>query len=527
MSLLPKPQLQSYTGGYCRLSEKVTVSFDSTFTDLPQAFAEKFAMTKLQIETVKSEAFISFELNKSLGAEAYTIDITPTGIRLIGGDEAGAFYALMTLVQLGKIRFRPHGDVDLECQHIEDKPMYTYRGIMIDEARHFFGMDIIKQTLNEMAYHKLNVLHWHLTEDQGWRVEIKKHPRLAEEGSIRKNEQLENDCTMANVEYGKGCFYTQDQLREIVEYARARHIMVIPEVDMPGHLTSAISIYPELSCCGEPREVRYKWGIEDIVGCVGNPALFKFASEVIDELSEIFPAPYFHIGGDEVPRGEWRKCPKCQALMKEKGMTDECELQEYFNNQVAEYLATKGKTLMGWNELLDSKKLTKDIVVQWWRDRTLPLKWLSEGGKTVLSHSSHVYIDYTYVATNLQKVYEFGAEALNLNETQKKAVWGLEAPLWTEYIRDKAKYDFNLYPRLQALAEAAWTADGNKDYQDFTVRLQQFMQEMEIEGINRCDATRYNPVGWKGRKQRRYVKIHNHKDCYCELKFEKKQWTLP
>lgn len=468
MNIIPKPLKACAEGGVIAFSSSTKIS-----GDFPQtaAFAEKL------LADVKpaAENAITLAADSSVPAEGYRIKCENGSATVAASDEAGAFYAVMTMSQLAA------GGNSFPAASIEDSPRFGHRGFMLDCSRHFWTVDKIKQILDVMASLKMNIFHWHLSEDQGWRIEIKKYPLLTEKGSIRASTALSlkgyqrkkepRDFT----EYGRGLFYTQDEAREVVAYAAERHINIIPEIDMPGHLVAAIACYPELSCTGEKTEVCTRWGVMDNIGCCGKEDIYNFVKDVIDELVEIFPYRYFHIGGDEVPKTRWKKCPTCQAKIKELGLKNEDELQGHFNNEIAKYLKGKGRTMIGWNEILDSfDSLDKDIIPQWWIKRRptekLELKWLKSGGKLLLSMVDYVYMDHAYAIRPLEKTYGFGPKTLGIDDDTN--IVGIEAPQWTEYIRDEDKLDLNTYARLIAISEAAWTQEANKNYDDFSARLE-------------------------------------------------------
>ena len=455
---------------------------------------------------------VNFLHDFSLLSEGYVLTVETESVEIRAGSESGAFYAFTTLLQLLDENF------SVKCCKVSDAPRFSYRGIMLDVARHFFDKETVKQLLDNMAYYKLNVFHWHLTEDQGWRIEIKKYPSLAPNACVRGDEQLNRNGKMAGREYGRGMFFTQEDVKEIVEYATQRNITVVPEIDMPGHITSALSVFPELSCEGKPLDVAKTFGVKDTIGCVGNEKFISFTKDVLDEVCELFPSPFFHIGGDEVPKTKWKKCPKCQAFMKRNGISTENNLQGYFTNMIMEYLAAKGKMTMGWNEIIDSKNIRSDAVVQWWKGNK-PLSWLKKGGKAVISKCSICYMDYPYTVTNLQKIYRLGPEILCVPKSCIDNVLGIEAPLWTEHVYDKDKFDFLMYPRLQAVAEAAWTQPKKKNFKDFERRLDKAFEDMKKQGIKYCPKEKYNPVGLCGLKQRLFVAKHIRQNSDCEVDF--------
>jgi hexosaminidase len=286
-----------------------------------------------------------------------------------------------------------------------------------------------------MAYYKLNVLHLHLTDDQGWRVEIKKYPLLTEKGSIRKATQLDQWGRMEDKPYGAGLYYTQEQLKELVEYALEKNVMIMPEFDLPGHLLSAISCYPELSCDGQETDIRVKVGVEDKICCAGSEEFRTFIKDVIDELTELFPYPYFHIGGDEVPKSEWKKCPKCQGEIKSKGLKNENHLQGYLTNEVAEYLKSKGKRTIIWDERL-GVNYNPDIILQWWRGekrKAQSLDRIKNKENVIVSYCPYFYFDYPYVNVPLNKTYSFEPEVLKVKGEYSRYIMGLESCLWTEW----------------------------------------------------------------------------------------------
>lgn len=435
---------------------------------------------------------VLFIKDKTLAEEEYRICVKESGIEIIAATEKGAFYGVESLRQAAGLDYNVSGQYSVPYMEIKDKPRFGYRGFMLDEARHFFGKEHVKNTLDMMALLKLNYFHWHLTDDQGWRIEIKKYPELTAKGTVRKNTQIGLKGYAAFKEkhddkpYGEGLFYTQEDIKEIVAYAQALHIEIIPEIDMPGHLISAITCYPELSCFNEKIDVSNRWGVMDTIGCCGKPQIYEFTKNVIDEISELFPCRYFHIGGDEVPKNKWKVCPDCQKKIKELGLKNEEELQGYFNNEILDYLKKKGKSMIGWNEILRASVLSDDTIVQWWTGNHRlngVYDWLKKGNKVVLTNHPYVYLDHFYSMKDLKKTYSLDLDTLGLPEEMEKSILGIEAPQWTEYIRDKQKFDFNTYPRMQALSEICWSAKENKDFASFEKRLESFMKILDSLNI--------------------------------------------
>ena len=467
MNIIPRPLKAEELGGVVAFSVATEVSGE--FADTVE-LAKAYLSDKMGDNANK----LTFVQDNSLAEEEYKIACNDGNIEVVAGDEPGAFYALETLKQLAA------GSASIPAVKIEDKPKYAHRGFMLDSARHFWSTDKVKQFLDVMANIKMNRFHWHLTDDQGWRIEIKKYPLLATKGSIRKDTPLslkgywqhkeEHD----GKEYGRDCYYSQDELREIVAYAKARHIEIIPEIDMPGHMVAAIACYPELSCSGKEAEVSNRWGIMDNILCVAKPNVMQFAHDIIDEVIDIFPYKYFHIGGDEVPKKQWKENELCQKMIADLGLKDEDALQGYFNNEIAKYLKSKGRSMIGWNEILDGQDvMDKEIIAQWWVHRKgdkNEKQWMASGGKVLLSICNFIYMDHSYGMRPLAKTYSFSSSKVGI--TDDGNIIGMEIPQWTEYIRDEEKLDIVTYPRLLTFAEVCWTAEDRKDYADFENRLE-------------------------------------------------------
>ena len=432
---------------------------------------------------------VTFLTDGSLQDEEYLVACKRNEVIIRAKTERGAFYSLMTIKQL----FTQEG---MPRVSVSDAPNYEYRGFSLDCARHFWRVEKIKQILDVMAHLKMNEFHWHLTDDQGWRVEIKKYPLLTQKGTIRRRTPLSVKASVGSgkkgfdeSEYGRGLFYTQDDLREVVAYAKDRHIEVIPEIDMPGHMVGAISCYPNLSCTGEQTEVSDRWGILDNICCCGKDDVYQFAKDVIDELCEIFTGRFFHIGGDEAPKTRWKKCPNCQEKIKRLGLKDENALQGYFTNEIANYLRTKGKRLIGWNEMLDAKDIMDtDVVAQWWTRHSAgnknELDWLAKGGKCILSMSQYVYMDHPYNVRPLKKTYNYSSKNMKLKDESN--ILGMEIPQWVEYIRDERKLDMLTYARLVAFSEACWKKREDRDYSDFERRMENLRPYFESLGCKIC-----------------------------------------
>ncbi len=514
ISIIPKPLLLVEGKGSFIVTNKTSITGE--FPHSIQKFVSAFSKAGVSLVSVSDNADITFVIDDSMEVEQYAINVTDSDLVITASTEQGAFYAVQSIRLASMIdTFTNATEIAIPEMSVEDKPRFAYRGFMFDEGRHFFGKTVVKQFLDMMSLNKLNVFHWHLTEDQGWRIEIKKYPELTSHGSIRSNTQL-NLIGYAklkelhdNTPYGEGLFYSQDDIREIVAYANDLHINVVPEIDMPGHIVAAISCYPELSCEGKNIAVSNRWGVLDNIGCVGGDKLMPFVKDILDEICDLFPYNYFHIGGDEVPKTKWKKCPKCQAKIKELGLKNENELQGWFNNQVNEYLKTKGKNMIGWNEILEASELSDDTIVQWWTGGAKSSgvsEWLDKGNKVVLSSCPFLYMDHFYAVKDLKKTYSLDLNTAGLNIEQEKNVLGIEAPQWTEYVRSIEKLHFNCYPRIQALAEINWTAKDKKDFDDFEYRLTSQNSIMDALGINYATRDAYLCQGFKG--WRRKTRAH-------------------
>lgn len=439
--------------------------------------------------TAKNSIHLRLDPNLDrLGREGYRVEVQADNVVIKAPETSGVFYGIQTLRQLLPVEIEernPVAGVDwsIECVLIEDKPRFSWRGFMLDEGRYFHGKETMRLTLDLMALQKLNVLHWHLTEDQGWRIEIKKYPKLTEVGSNRAGS--------SNTIFRKkhdgiphGGFYTQEEIREIVTYAAERNIMIVPEIEMPGHSLAALASYPELACSSGPFEVATHFGIFPDIFCAGKEIVFIFLQEVLDEILDLFPSPYIHIGGDEAPKKRWKNCPNCKQRIREQELNDEHSLQVYFTNRIAAYLNSKGRIVMGWNEILQDG-LAENAVVQFWaRDRQRLLEAIRNGKiSVVMSTYLKTYLDHSYSLMPLSLAYKFEPIPENLDESEAEAILGLEFPLWSEWVPNRARLDFQVYPRLTAMAETGWTSKNKKDLKGFLNRLGNFLARLDRLGV--------------------------------------------
>ena len=415
---------------------------------------------------------------KVTGAEAYRLTVNNKQVTIAASTPAGVFYGIQTLRKALPVQTNG-ADVTLPAVTVADEPRFGYRGMMLDCARHFFPLSFVKKFIDILALHNMNVFHWHLTEDQGWRLEIKSHPELTAKSSMRSGTVIGHNATVDD-SIPHGGFYTQQEAREIVEYARQRHITVIPEIDMPGHMLAALAAYPELGCTGGPYEVGHRWGVYKDVLCLGKESTYKFVQDVIDEVVDIFPAKYFHIGGDESPTVMWEKCPKCLQKAKDEN-TDIKHLQQYFTNRVEKYLNGKGKSIIGWDEILEGK-INQSATIMSWRGVEPGLKAAKQGHDVIMTPSSHVYFDH-YQAKDtkhepdaiggcspVEKVYSYEPLPDTLSAEAKTRIKGVQANLWTEYIPFTTQAEYMVLPRMAALAEVQWTPVAKKNFDDFSKR---------------------------------------------------------
>jgi hexosaminidase len=423
---------------------------------------------------------ISLDLDpklSSLGAEGYQLKVSARGLSIRAQTPAGIFYGIQTLRQLLPAQLlgasAPANTTQrLPGVDIEDKPRFALRGFMLDVGRHFFPKSEILRVLDLLALHKFNRFHWHLTEDQGWRVEIKKWPKLTQVGAWRDDKE------------GRyGGFYTQDELREVVAYAAERHITVVPEIEMPGHSGAALAAYPQLGCTGGPYKVQTEWGVHNDVFCPGKESTFAFIADVLDEVCAIFPSPEIHIGGDECPKERWHAHDLCQRRMKEEGLADEKALQSYFIKRVAGMLKARGRRMVGWDEICEGG-LAEGATVQWWINPDPVAEAGRQGHSLICSNYVDTYLDQMHTAVSNRHLYEFQPYPPKLPAALHSAVLGIESPLWTEGVPTRKELDFQAFPRLCALAENLWLQESQKNYEAFDQRLQRHYARLESLGVN-------------------------------------------
>lgn len=432
-------------------------------------------------------------------AEAYKLIVNDKRVCISGASEAGVFYGIQTLRK--SLPVAQDINVNLSAVEIYDKPRFAYRGAMLDVARHFYTVDEVKTFIDMLALHNINCFHWHLTDDQGWRIEIKKYPKLMSVASERKETVVGR--WYSGIYDGKsyGGYYTQDELRDVIDYAAKRHITIIPEVDLPGHMQAALTAYPELGCTGGPYEVRTIWGVSQDVLCVGNDFTLQFVKDVLSEVADIFPSEYIHIGGDECPKVRWEKCPKCQERIKSLGLksdakhTKEQRLQSYVIQEAAKYLKEKGKRIIGWTEILEGG-LVPDATLMSWIGESGGIEAAHQHHDVIMTPNTYLYFDY-YQSKKvedeplaiggylpIEKTYNYEPMPKELTEEEQQYIKGVQANLWTEYIPVFSQVQYMVLPRLGAAAEVQWTDPSKKDYKDFLRRVPHLVAVYDCYGWN-------------------------------------------
>ena len=512
LAVIPQPESVVLGRGSFRFTKETVFVSDISLTATAELFAEQFERASGINLPIKKEVvttnYIALIVDKSLPKEGYTLTVNPKEIIIKAGGYNGALYALETLRQLLPKEFESTTPVKTDWAvptvTITDAPQYAWRGLMLDVSRHFFPKEYILKTLDRMAMLKLNTFHFHLVDNEGWRIEIKKYPKLTEVGAWRVDqedkvwdERTPNSAnafanpTTAPKKYGG--FYTQEDIKEIVAYASARGITVIPEIEMPAHAMSAIAAYPELSCHKRPIGVPSGavWPITDIY-CAGQEETFTFLEDILTEVMELFPSKYIHVGGDEATHTEWEKCLKCQVRMKDHHLKDVHQLQSYFIKRINDFLLSKGRTLVGWDEIMDGG-LANNAVVMNWRGIEVGKKALEQGNPVVLTSDCYIdnyqgLPDYEPQANGgylpLKTLYHYNLEKENLSPALQKNILGTQANLWAENVGSTEHSEYMLFPRLLALAEISWTTDNLKNWDNFINRTQAFMKRLDVMKVN-------------------------------------------
>lgn len=495
-NVVPLPNSVTMTGGEpFELTPSTTVAYPEGNKDMERnaQFLARYVndATRMTLSVVpgKAKKDIRLVLDKKVsGEEAYTIMVDKKGVTIAGSTPKGVFYGVQTLRK--SLPVGAATVVRLPSVKISDSPRFVHRGMMLDCSRHFFPLEFVKRYIDLIAMHNMNVFHWHLSDDQGWRIEIKKYPELTIKGSRRSGTVIGyNTALDDSIPYGG--YYTQEQAREIVEYARQRYVTVIPEIDMPGHMLAALATYPELGCTGGPYEVGHRWGIYKDVLCVGNDKIYDFCEGVLDEIMQIFPSKLIHIGGDETPTEVWEKCPKCIKRAEDNNMTVK-QVQSYFTSRIEKYVNSRGRRIIGWDEILGGD-ISQSAVIQSWRDTKHGRIAAEAGHDVIMSPTSHCYFDYSQADEKnskyeptlcggyipVEKVYAFEPCDENLSESSRPHILGVQANIWAEYLLYPNQVEYQALPRMAALAEVQWTS-GKKDYQAFLKRLNRLVSFYDL-----------------------------------------------
>ncbi len=497
IGIIPQPLELSTIQGEFIFDEAVSVNSDEKLYTISSYFRQ-FLKEKADISTKTGvlKKQITFSIDNGIdNDEGYTLTVLKDRIEIRAKTKKGAFYAVQSLLQLFPANIDKTKPVTIPCLKIRDEPRFQYRGMHLDVGRHLYSVDFIKKYIDLISQLKMNTFHWHLTEDQGWRIEIKKYPKLQEIAAYRNETLVGHYNNQPHQFDGKryGGFYTQEQIKEIVTYAQKRYVTIIPEIEMPGHSQAAIASYPELGCLNKPTEVATKWGVFEEVYCP-KESTFKFLEDVIDEVVALFPGKYIHIGGDEAPKIRWKNCSHCQELIKQKELKDEHGLQSYFIQRMEKYINSKGKQIIGWDEILEGG-IAPNATVMSWRGTKGAVEAAKEGHNVILTPTSHCYFDYYQSDSEneplaiggflpLEKVYSFNPIPKELTKEESKFVLGAQGNVWTEYIRTEQQVEYMAFPRAIALSEVVWSSLERKNYEDFVNRLEQYQQRLDQQNVN-------------------------------------------
>ena len=515
ISVIPQPMYSRADEGFFAINKDTKIVLDypseemqriAGFLNEKLSKAAGFELEVISGGSMPKENFIAF-MNAGLQTESYEINVVPQHILVDYGDGAGAFYALQTIFQLLPVEIfsqemQKRVQWTVPCCNIDDKPRFKYRGMHLDVCLHYFDLEFLKKYIDIMAAHKVNRFHWHLTEDQGWRLEIKKYPLLTEKGQWRKETVIGSLSSGVYDGIPYGGYYTQEQVKELVKYAADRYVTIIPEIELPGHALAAIACYPELSCGLEDHyETATRWGIFKQVYCP-KESTFEFLEDVFDEVFELFPSELVHIGGDECPKASWKACPDCQALIKKLGLKDEYELQSYFVTRMEKYINSKGRQIIGWDEILQGG-LAPNAKVMSWLGEEGGIKAAQQHHEVVMSPHYKYYLDYWQAdpyseplamsgPTTLRTMYDYEPVPEVLTQEERKYIIGVEGCVWTEYMPTPERVEYMAWPRMCAIAETGWTRS-EKDWDGFAQRLEKHFGRLDGMEVEYCEAF-FNPM---------------------------------
>jgi hexosaminidase len=498
VSIVPQPVALSVANNYFILNDTVTISANlteelSAVSFLIDFFKTQNVPTKIITDTIADITFRSFVSEKYLPEGYYHMVVNAEGVDIFSTSASGLFYGTQSLMQL---IVQEKKDWQVPYLTLTDFPRFSWRGLHLDVSRHFFPVDFVKRYIDLMARYKFNTFHWHLTEDQGWRIEIKKYPKLQEVAAYRKETLIGHYSAQPHQYDGQpyGGYYTQEEIKEVVAYAAERFVTIVPEIEMPGHALAALSAYPHLGCTTGPYETATLWGVFDDVYCAGKESTFTFLEDVLDEVIELFPGQYIHIGGDECPKTRWKECAQCQKRMKVEGLSDEHELQSYFIQRIEKYLNARGKKIIGWDEILEGG-LAPNAAVMSWRGEEGGIAAAKAGHDVVMTPGFALYFDHYQgdpqnepVAiggnTSLKKVYSYEPIPASLDQNEQRFILGAQANVWTEYIKTPEHVEYMTYPRALALAEVVWSPKEARDWTSFVNRLTHQYVLLERQKVN-------------------------------------------
>ncbi|OOG63197.1 beta-N-acetylhexosaminidase [Flavobacterium sp. A45] len=519
VNIIPQPVQVTQNVGSFQINPQtslvVTSKEDKSTADFLNKYLSDYYGFKLAIVKKADKNAIKLTSGKliaGLKSEGYTLKSGKNRVLIDGNSPVGTFYGMQTLIQL--LPVEKSNNLKIASVDVKDEPRFVYRGAMLDVGRHFFPVSFVKKYIDYLALHKMNYFHWHLTEDQGWRIEIKKYPKLTEIGSKRNGSIIGRYPGTGSDNTPEGGFYTQEEVKDIVKYASDRFITVIPEIEMPGHSSAAIAAYPQLSCFpdektqlsdkmisdkskqelanGRTKIVQETWGVFTDV-YAPTEYTFKFLQDVIDEVVALFPSKYIHVGGDESPKDAWKRSEFCQKMIKEKGLKDEHELQSYFIQRMEKYINSKGRTLIGWDEILEGG-LAPNAIVMSWRGEKGGITAAKEKHQVIMTPNSHVYLDHSQTKnekevtiggfTNLERIYSYEPVPKEMNEQDAKYILGAQGNIWTEYMQTPAKVEYMIFPRLSALSEVLWSPKENKNWSEFQAKVETQKKRYTIWGAN-------------------------------------------
>ncbi|WP_242131395.1 beta-N-acetylhexosaminidase [Aestuariivivens marinum] len=521
--IIPKPASLEVANGQFLVDVNTKISADNALQNEANYLAEMLSLASgIDISTGETGT-IQLKIDDTIESEeGYSLSVSYNQIIVSGKTAKGVFYGIQTLRQLIPVTTESakSDELTIPAVIIKDRPRYQYRGMHLDVARHFFPVDFIKKYIDLIALHKMNTFHWHLTEDQGWRIEIKKYPKLTEIGGYRNGTIVGHHPGTENDQKRYGGFYTQEEIKDIVAYAAQRHVTVIPEIELPGHSSAAIAAYPSLSCFpeeptivtnnmmsekgkqiiaeGTPKIVQETWGVFDDVYCAGKDETFAFLQDVLDEVIPLFPSEYIHIGGDECPKANWKRCSNCQKRIKDEGLHDEHELQSYFITRIEKYLNSKGKNIIGWDEILEGG-LAPNATVMSWRGTKGGIEAAKQKHDVIMTPGHSCYFDHYQVHdkeekekeplaiggnTTVADVYAYEPTPEELSEEDSKYILGAQGNVWTEYMETTDYVEYMILPRMTALSEVVWSPQNSRNWEDFESRLQHFSNRYDAMGLN-------------------------------------------